>query len=960
MVFNHCDTYIEAKVTTGSGLAQHPSQFSFETWVRSADDLTDNIPSNPQTVFMKEGYYKLEIIPNSNTTLGVKFTLYFEDGNSEIIEYNNIWSYDKAQDINTAWEWRYLSATYDGQQLNLYVGKKNTIDELIIHKVKTHSITGTPKVGHLGDEISSVYMGSNSDQSQYAHLILDDLRLYHYNIDEKISDAGNCRLEYAPSTCADVIPNLIHQYCNYEKSGRIELITASEAQYTYDWDVSLKDNTIDKSTYFTVMDDIYVKEGFAKSDFVSVTVTDKGENILYTWQIEYPLLWHTNQTPLNTFISTRDFAYIEEKEISTSDKNSTYYEKEEVSYEYPMRFITTSKVGERTWKDTPVASKHVLHTQDTGHISFIIGRYPSDDEYIIGFSSIAQSLIHPHKDTRPEFSFSMESSHGILRLYQSNKLLPYCGITRLFPGDYLQIKRTESAIEYYRNGERLAFVSICCLPDMRIYTAIKKGYIYAPATSCIPDSHVFIEEQGKGVHQVLSASATTFLNSFPSDEGNVILSQISDGNKRAFLKEQQRNIWRTEGQYSFVTARSYTNSGSVIPKLETDGTFPMVLFNHAQPNERHSQWYKVNTVMEYNAHHNPVGSKDISEHYASVLYGFNGQLSIAVATNAVSHEIGFEDFEQYEASIEHAGIENNLDFYVPKTITRQIQKHYTITGTKSSTDFYGLFIHGNHPAGVKGNLLLHEQDEPESFISAKFISPIQAKIHPQTSFTTIPIHFQTVANRTLICYPTQELYQKTANIPKDKTDKIIHGRFEQPIMVKSMNALSPLSNTIAHTGKKSLQGNQTITHQRLKLYKDKKYVMSAWVYGGGSIMMNNNPNQVFHSSGPMIEGWQRVEGVFEVSGTEVTSSDITQFGELYSPTTTLTGAYWDDIRIYPATANITTYVYDVETYRLQAVLDENNYATLYYYDETGQLYLTKKETIQGIQTIQTVMSNQKH
>jgi hypothetical protein len=62
--------------------------------------------------------------------------------------------------------------------------------------------------------------------------------------------------------------------------------------------------------------------------------------------------------------------------------------------------------------------------------------------------------------------------------------------------------------------------------------------------------------------------------------------------------------------------------------------------------------------------------------------------------------------------------------------------------------------------------------------------------------------------------------------------------------------------------------------------------------------------------------------------------------------------YYDDLRIIPTESNIKTYVYDPDTYRLRAVLDENNFASLYFYDEQGQLFLVKKETEQGIFTIQ--------
>jgi hypothetical protein len=47
-----------------------------------------------------------------------------------------------------------------------------------------------------------------------------------------------------------------------------------------------------------------------------------------------------------------------------------------------------------------------------------------------------------------------------------------------------------------------------------------------------------------------------------------------------------------------------------------------------------------------------------------------------------------------------------------------------------------------------------------------------------------------------------------------------------------------------------------------------------------------------------------------------------------------------------------TYVYDTQDFRVIAELDVHNYATLYFYDEAGNLHLTKKETERGIFTLQ--------
>lgn len=99
------------------------------------------------------------------------------------------------------------------------------------------------------------------------------------------------------------------------------------------------------------------------------------------------------------------------------------------------------------------------------------------------------------------------------------------------------------------------------------------------------------------------------------------------------------------------------------------------------------------------------------------------------------------------------------------------------------------------------------------------------------------------------------------------------------------------------------------------------------------------------SSGPIIEGWQRIQGKFSVPG-DADSIRVKLVADSGDNT------FFDDLRIHPYKANMKSFAYDERTLRLMGELDENNYATFYEYDEEGNLIRVKRETERGVMTIQ--------
>jgi len=136
-----------------------------------------------------------------------------------------------------------------------------------------------------------------------------------------------------------------------------------------------------------------------------------------------------------------------------------------------------------------------------------------------------------------------------------------------------------------------------------------------------------------------------------------------------------------------------------------------------------------------------------------------------------------------------------------------------------------------------------------------------------------------------------------------------------------------------------------------------KYLLSVWVNdennqsGHGRVeirITGSSPRSyTLEPSGLPIDGWQKIEGVFEIpQGSERLRI------QLRTATGFFSNSNFDDLRIQPFNSMMQTYVYHPETLRLAAILDENNYATFFEYDEEGQLVTIKKETHDGIVTLQ--------
>jgi hypothetical protein len=147
----------------------------------------------------------------------------------------------------------------------------------------------------------------------------------------------------------------------------------------------------------------------------------------------------------------------------------------------------------------------------------------------------------------------------------------------------------------------------------------------------------------------------------------------------------------------------------------------------------------------------------------------------------------------------------------------------------------------------------------------------------------------------------------------------------------------------------------------------KEYVINGWVKDAGLYNSNEEIITYSHSisvivdiagqlnetvlgdfvpEGSIIDGWQRIYGEFMVP------QNAYKIRIKLKNNTGGNEVYFDDVRVHPVDGSMKSYVYDPETLRLVAELDDENYATFYEYDEEGALIRIKKETERGVMTIQ--------
>lgn len=413
----------------------------------------------------------------------------------------------------------------------------------------------------------------------------------------------------------------------------------------------------------------------------------------------------------------------------------------------------------------------------------------------------------------------------------------------------------------------------------------------------------------------------------------------------------------------------------------TGNIMPYKLFNYGNPLfvDCIPQWIHNSTMTKYSPSGFDIENKDIMGIYSSALYGYNDMLPIAVASNAKNDEIGFESFEEYSKDdIEAVNYYDSLTQLNNSTGNIDLVKQTDSLWMPKSRE-YEIVRAFNRYAMIKGNICTACDDPFSVYVNAQTV-PIDIRTEK------IKNHGFTSARTRIMASPCGDSTYTILQLDKGTASEIENAlkcRFwvgnlkvtEKRFVPLIENIGFELDETKAHTGNYSLKVPKDeqiyLPQVELELKPRQIYHFGAWVHSasmetlspsnlknrhmadsiGVFIKLPNNEVIFIQPSGEVINGWQKIEGTFTMPAGSRTQIQLGfQSQEEFNI---------DDIRIYPQNSAIQTYVYDPNNYKVRAVLDQNNYATVYHYDDEGNLFAIKKETIKGIKTIQVSSSHLK-
>ncbi len=499
------------------------------------------------------------------------------------------------------------------------------------------------------------------------------------------------------------------------------------------------------------------------------------------------------------------------------------------------------------------------------------------------------------------------------------------------------------------------------------------------------------------LESVLSATATVYRDDW--DHSLTVYQTDEELVSNPFLSGNS-GIWRPYKSYTYVGGRSKsadlaTGADNDGPNLRTDGEmYSVPLFSHELGDFENyvPQWEWTSEITRYNNDSYEVENVDRLGIKSSALFGLGENLSIAVGGNADYHETGVMDFENTAPTalnptptIADVFALTNLTFYTSPTGVRdkyisesfKIKQFYRESGggytvcldllladynkfKDFTNDRIGLSLISRKSGSFNANIGHYLNGVIDDGASVGSYTDVDGVSKVKLTLTAAGLEN---GGETLDFMKVGEKYYGRATFVIDRPGAT-HGS------VTGVN----FTNAKAHTGKMSMNLQNSVSfHQkdlRLKTGSANKYVLSLWVSRNNTDVYRYTTtgsdiltlSQVHPSTGAvtavvsptykcskMIEGWQKIDITFTMD------VDYAVLRMNFIPGDHV--IYVDDIRVSPRTGGMTTNVYDPSNFRLRASLNVDNYATLYYYDEQGNLVLRKQETEDGIVTLSEARGN---
>lgn len=414
--------------------------------------------------------------------------------------------------------------------------------------------------------------------------------------------------------------------------------------------------------------------------------------------------------------------------------------------------------------------------------------------------------------------------------------------------------------------------------------------------------------------KVINASALTFQDSWAMFcERNPTYAWIYEkpASINPFTSGKKGN-WRPKKSYVFYTDRD--QAVSVVSKNRSNGALnsftPFWAYDNISKrwvDESSSPWTISKEITMYDIRGNAIETKNPIGVYGSSQYGYNHTRVVAIADNASYREMAYEGFE--DISFNHA-----KSSYACTVNTDQGMLRKILFGYNPSTMLYNSFtLDSLHAHTGKFSLKIAAAGSTTAKIIQGSMSCDTPEVSNPGSFAALVPDCEELDFQCDDCLPI------TALSAAESTDYWIS------TWVASSSSLQN-GGKLPDTIKVEIKRKDAINH-------------------------GDYATLSFKPTGPVIDGWQRIEGKIKVFNGEYILIKLVNDTE--GP------IYFDDFRFHPYLSNMKSFVYDNFSMRLIAELDENNYAMFYEYDDEGRLVRVKKETEKGVMTVKEARTSLK-